>query len=199
MSEASKRAKARYMRENVTRITVDFYPSESDLVLMLKNQPKKQTYIKNLIRADIVHKRNLAKKSHKMGLTESTGVLRIKNMEKPHHAFSLQADKRPHELSSHGQPELELGYYAEKRYEFLKDNLKKIYYDLLDNCRLVDHLTQIEEKALISEQIFMRDMMKEQGVTEQLKAEDQMEWVGRMNNIRNSVREIVLKEVIYRI
>lgn len=45
----------------------------------------------------------------------------------------------------------------------------------------------------------MRDMMKEQGVTEQLKAEDQMEWVGRMNNIRNSVREIVLKEVIYRI
>lgn len=199
MSEASKRAKARYMRENVTRITVDFYPSETDLVLMLKNQPKKQTYIKNLIRADIVHKRNLAKKSHKMGLTESTGVLRIKNMEKPHHAFSLQADKRPHELSSHGQPELELGYYAEKRYEFLKDNLKKIYYDLLDNCRLVDHLTQIEEKALISEQIFMRDMMKDEGVTEQLKEEYPFIWASKMEHIRENAREKVLWDIVYRV
>ena len=52
MSEAQKRAKKKY-QEKITRLTIDFYPTESELVEQIERQPKKQTYIKDLIRADI--------------------------------------------------------------------------------------------------------------------------------------------------
>lgn len=52
MSEAQKRAKKKYQK-NITRLTIDFYPTEKELVEQIKNQPKKQTYIKDLIRQDI--------------------------------------------------------------------------------------------------------------------------------------------------
>ena len=53
MSEALKRAKKKYFQKNITRLTVDFYPTEQELVEQIERQPKKQTYIKDLIRADI--------------------------------------------------------------------------------------------------------------------------------------------------
>lgn len=56
MSEAQKRAKKKFRekyRERITRLTVDFYPTEQELVDKINEQPKKQTYIKDLIRADI--------------------------------------------------------------------------------------------------------------------------------------------------
>ncbi len=53
MSEAQKRARKKYQK-NITRLTIDFYPTEKELVDQIEKQPKKQTYIKNLIRADIV-------------------------------------------------------------------------------------------------------------------------------------------------
>lgn len=52
MTEAQKRAKKKYQK-NITRLTIDFYPTETALVEQIEKQPKKQTYIKDLIRADI--------------------------------------------------------------------------------------------------------------------------------------------------
>lgn len=53
MTEAQKRAKAKYNQNNVTRFRIDFYPTEQDLWEHINNQPKKQTYIKELVRADM--------------------------------------------------------------------------------------------------------------------------------------------------
>lgn len=123
----------------------------------------------------------------------------MNNTEKIEITYTLQGDYYLPNLILPPQPKGKLGYYSKMRKEYLQKNLEIIYYDLLTDCKLKEHLLQIEQEALELEETLTEQMMKEQGVTEQLKAEDQMEWVGRMNNIRNSVREIVLKEVIYRI
>lgn len=72
-----------------------------------------------------------------------------------------------------------------------------LYTNLITSVKLNSYLADIDEQA---EGMFLRlveQMMEREGVTEQLKAENQMEWVCRMNNIRNRVAEIVNAELIY--
>ena len=64
--------------------------------------------------------------------------------------------------------------------------------------RLTEHLNVVDDEAQERMGILVRQMMEKQGVTEELKARDQMVWVGVVNNIRNAAEEIVLKELIYR-
>ena len=64
--------------------------------------------------------------------------------------------------------------------------------------RLTEHLNAVDDEAQERMDILVRQMMEKQGVTEELKARDQMVWVGAVNNIRNAAEEIVLKELIYR-
>ena len=63
---------------------------------------------------------------------------------------------------------------------------------------LVEHLNAVDDEAQERMDILVRQMMKRQGITEEMKACDQMAWVGTVNNIRNAAEEIVLKELIYR-
>ena len=64
--------------------------------------------------------------------------------------------------------------------------------------RLTEHLNAVDDETQERMDILVRQMMEKQGVTEELKARDQMEWVRAVNNIRNAAEEIVLKELIYR-
>jgi len=64
--------------------------------------------------------------------------------------------------------------------------------------RLVEHLNLVDDEAQERMDIWVRQMMERQGITEELKARDQMKWVRAVNNIRNAAEEIVLKELIYR-
>ena len=123
----------------------------------------------------------------------------MNNTEKIEITYTLQGDYYLPNLTLPPQPMVKLGYYGQIYRRYMREHRRIKYYSLLTKCKLIEHLAQIEQEALELEETLTEQMMKEQGVTEQLKAEDQMEWVGRMNNIRNSVREIVLKEVIYRI
>ncbi len=82
-----------------------------------------------------------------------------------------------------------------KRY--LKQNHKVLYYNLLTSGKLNSYLVDIGQQA---EDMFLRlveQIANREGVTEQLKAENQIEWVGRMNNIRSRAMEIVNAELIY--
>ena len=63
---------------------------------------------------------------------------------------------------------------------------------------MTEHLNAVNDEAQERMDILVRQMMEKQGVTEELKARDQMVWVGAVNNIRNAAEEIVLKELIYR-
>ena len=61
----------------------------------------------------------------------------------------------------------------------------------------VEHLNLVDDEAQERMDILVRQMMEQQGITEELKARDQMKWVRAVNNIRNAAEEIVLKELVY--
>ena len=63
--------------------------------------------------------------------------------------------------------------------------------------KLTEHLNLVDDEAQESMDILVRQMMDRQGITEELKARDQMEWVRAVNNVRNAAEEIVLKELVY--
>ena len=90
-----------------------------------------------------------------------------------------------------------IGKYGRMRKRYLKEHRRVLYTNLLTSCELCKHITVIEEQARDFMDITVREMAKAEGVTEELKAADQMEWVRRMNSIRSRAEEILLREVIY--
>jgi uncharacterized protein YjcR len=111
--------------------------------------------------------------------------------------YTRQGDYYLPNLTLPEQPQVELGMYAQLRRRYLENQHKILYYNLLTKCKLVERLANIEQQAFDMEERIIRQMAKQQGVTEALKAQDQMEWVRRMNNIRNAAKEIVCHELIY--
>lgn len=89
------------------------------------------------------------------------------------------------------------GKYGMLCRRFLVEHRKGIYSTLLVQGGLLEHLNQIDQEANEKMELLMRQMAASQGVTEQLKEENQIEWVGLMNNIKSAVEEIVLQELIY--
>ena len=89
------------------------------------------------------------------------------------------------------------GKYGMLRKQFLKEYRSAKYQYLLLTGKLAEHLNQIDQEAREQMEILMEQMAEKQGITEKLKAQDQMEWVRLMNNIKTSTEEIVLKNLVY--
>lgn len=89
------------------------------------------------------------------------------------------------------------GKYALLRKKFLKEHRRVTYTNLLTSGRLSSHLAEIQQTAQRRMEEIVAQMAKSQGVTEELKASDQMKWVQMMNNIQNAAEEAVLAELIY--
>ena len=88
-----------------------------------------------------------------------------------------------------------IGVWALRHKRYMKQHHKVLYYNLLTSGKLDSYLADIEEQA---QQLFLRlvkELAEKEGVTEQLKAADQMAWVRRMNNTRSRATEIVIKEI----
>ena len=101
-------------------------------------------------------------------------------------------------------PDLELpeeapryGKYGRMRHTYLREHKKAYYTALLFEGKLVAHLNEIDDAANSQMELITKQMAKVQGVTEALKAQNQMAWVGAMNNIRSTAEEIILSELIY--
>lgn len=91
----------------------------------------------------------------------------------------------------------EIGYWGRKHKEYIKQYKPAFYTALLTQCKLNSYLADIEQQA---QQLFLRlvkQMAEREGVTEKLKADNQMEWVARMNNIRSRATEVVNTDLIY--
>ena len=88
------------------------------------------------------------------------------------------------------------GKYGMLRKQFLKEHRLAKYQYLLLTGKLTEHLNQIDQEARKQVEILMEQMVKKQGATEELKAQDQMKWVRLMNNIKASAEEIVLKNLV---
>ena len=89
------------------------------------------------------------------------------------------------------------GKYGMLREQYLKNHKKALYFTLLTSCELISHLNETDEEANEMYELLEKQMKECQGITEALKTSDQLEWVRRMNNIRNTVDEIILNELIY--
>ena len=90
-----------------------------------------------------------------------------------------------------------IGVWGQRHLRYLKEYRRGVYLNMLTSGRLNDYLADIEEQAQERFERVVEQMKQAHGITEQLKAENQMEWVARMNNIQSCAREIVNAEVIY--
>ena len=90
-----------------------------------------------------------------------------------------------------------IGMWGRKHLRYIKEHRKALYTTLLISGKLNSHLAQIDNQATEMFERLVKQMAEKEGITEQLKALDQMAWVGAMNNIRNRAEEIVNAEVIF--
>lgn len=95
------------------------------------------------------------------------------------------------------EEEKPIGIFGQRHLRYLKEHRRIVYVNLLTSGKLNSYLADIDEQA--REMLFrlVEQMKQAQGITEQLKAENALEWVGRMNNIRACAMEIVNTEIIY--
>ena len=89
------------------------------------------------------------------------------------------------------------GKYGRMRHTYLREHKKAYYTTLLFDGKLVAHLNEINDAANTQMELIIKQMAKSQGTSEALKAQDQVGWVGAMNNIHSASEEIVLSELIY--
>ena len=111
--------------------------------------------------------------------------------------YTIQGDYYLPDLTLPAEEERPIGVWAQRRLRYLKQHHKILYYNLLTSGKLRSHLAYVEEEA---QSLFLRlvkEYAEREGVTEQLKTENPMEWVGRMNNIRERINEVVNKEMIF--
>jgi hypothetical protein len=111
--------------------------------------------------------------------------------------YTQQGDYFLPDLKLPEQPKVEIGIWGKRHLRYIKKHHPIRYTNLLTSCKLTAYLADIDEQA---EEMFIRlvkQLAEKEGVTEQLKADDQMQWVRRMNNIHNRATEIVNSEIIY--
>lgn len=111
--------------------------------------------------------------------------------------YTRQGDYLLPDLTSAPQEERSIGVWGQRRRKYLKEHHRVLYYNLLTSGKLQSHLADVEEQA---QEMFDRltgQMAEKQGVTKAVKASDMMAWVGKMNNIRSAVEEVIYNEIIY--
>ena len=111
--------------------------------------------------------------------------------------YTQQGDYLLPDLKLPEQPKIEIGIWGKRHLKYIEHYRPILYTNLLTRCKLSAYLADIDEQA---EDMFFRlvkQFAEKESVTEQLKADNQIMWVQKMNNIRNRVTEIVNNELIY--
>ena len=90
-----------------------------------------------------------------------------------------------------------LGKYGRMRLDYLKKHRRGTYTTLLTSCTLNQHLYDTEQEVKQQIELILSRLVKERGITEELKATDPLRWVQEMNNAKHCAEEIVLNEIIY--
>jgi len=110
--------------------------------------------------------------------------------------FHLRLCFPHHLIRAKTRKEKPIGIWGQRHKRYLKEHRKATYTTLLTSCKLNTYLADINEQAQERFEWLIEQMKQAQGIAEQLKAENALEWTGRMNNIRACAMEIVNEEVI---
>ena len=111
--------------------------------------------------------------------------------------YTQQGDYLFPDLELPEQPKVEIGIFGKRHLRYLERNRKILYTNLLTKGKLTAYLADIDEQAENMFDRLVRQLAEREGVTEHIKAENQMLWVKKMNSIRNSAEEIVNHELIF--
>ena len=103
----------------------------------------------------------------------------------------------PNLVAPKNMKNFKIGKYGKLRLNYLKENKKAEYTILLMDNKLQKHLMDIDTTANERFDLLMKQFAEKENITEELKATNQMEWVCRMNNIKNRAEEIIFNELIY--
>lgn len=95
------------------------------------------------------------------------------------------------------EEEQSIGKYGRMRRRYLKEHRPVLFSNLILSGKLYQHLAEIDRTCEDRLELIIRQIKVQEGVTEKLKADDQMEWIRRMNSIQNRAEEIVLSELVY--
>ena len=111
--------------------------------------------------------------------------------------YVRQGDYYIPNLTVPDETEYQIGKYGSLRRTFLKEHHNWLYSTMLMQGTLLKHLAEIDETCHSTLKDMMSKMAKQEGVTEQLKATDQMAWVQKMNSIKHRAEEVILSEYVY--
>lgn len=100
-------------------------------------------------------------------------------------------------LLMHGSEPAAYGRFGRMRLKYLKEHRRAIYINLKTSGQLIHHLNEVDREANEMLQLLIEQMAQAQGITEHMKAADQLAWVGAMNNTRNAAREVVLHNLVF--
>ena len=111
--------------------------------------------------------------------------------------YELQGDYYIPCLKLPEEEQQPIGLWGQRHLRYIKQHRKVLFFNLLTSGKLNGYLADIDKQAEDMLSQLVKRMAEREGVTEQLKADNQMEWVGRMNNIRSKATEVVNNELIY--
>ena len=111
--------------------------------------------------------------------------------------YTMQGDYRLPNLLPPTEEERPISVWGQHRLSYLKHHRKILYYNLLTSGKLYSHLADVEEQAQDLFSRLVKEHAEKEGITEQLKATDQIKWVQKMNNIRERVMEAVYSDVVF--
>ena len=111
--------------------------------------------------------------------------------------YELQGDYYIPCLKLPEEEQRPIGVWGQRHLRYIKQNRKVLYFNLLTSGKLNGYLADLDKQAEKMFSVLVRQMAEREGVTEKLKAENQMEWVGRMNNIRSRAKEVINNELIF--
>ena len=111
--------------------------------------------------------------------------------------YELQGDYYIPCLKLPEEEQQPIGLWGQRHLIYLKQSHKVLYYNLLTSGKLNSHIAEIDKQANDMFFRLVKELAEKENITEELKSNDQMLWVQKMNNIRNRVTEIVNKEIIY--
>lgn len=90
-----------------------------------------------------------------------------------------------------------IGKWGRRHLNYLREHRPALYTTMLFSGELMGYLAQIDAQATEMFELLMKQLTEREGINERLKMQDQLRWVGAMNNIRNRAEEIILSEIIY--
>ncbi len=111
--------------------------------------------------------------------------------------YTQQGDYLLPDIKLPDEPEYEIGVWGNRRRQYLKQKHRVKCYNMLTQCTLYPHLAEINAQAVQLEETLVNQFAAQEGVNEQLKAKDMMEWVRKKNGIYERAAEIIYTDLIY--